>query len=249
MTVRGGSALAGIVMAVLLLGACVGPGKPKVDKARVAELNTRLGLEYLQQDRPDLARVKLDRALQARPHSAAVNWANALLYEKLGDMQKAESFYHKAVKYGPDSAEAHNHFGTFLCKRGRVEEAIEHFDKAAANTLYLTPEYALTNAGLCLLEAGDEVKAETYFRKALDRNPRHAAALYQMALLTYRQKRYLSSRAYRERLSAVMKGPQPKVLWLCVVTERAMNNYSEADRCEKALKTRFPASEEASSLY
>ncbi len=236
-------------MAVLLLGACVGPGKPKVDKARVAELNTRLGLEYLQQDRPDLAKVKLDRALEARPRSAAVNWANALLYEKLGDMEKAEAFYRKAVKYDPDSAEAHNNFGAFLCKRGRANEGVKHFDKAAANTVYPTPEYALTNAGVCLLEAGDDVEAEAYFRKALDRNPRHASALYQMALLTYRQKRYLSSRAYRERLSAVMKGPQPKVLWLCVVTERAMDNFNEADRCEKELKTRFPASEEASSLY
>lgn len=249
MTARDGRTSTVILFVALLLVACVGPGKPKIDNARVAELNTRLGLEYLHQDRLDVARVKLDRALHAQPHSAAVNWANALLYEKLGDMEKAESFYRKAVRYDPKSAEAHNNFGAFLCKQGRVSEGVEHFDKAAANKLYPTPEYALTNAGLCLLESGDAAKAEMYFRKALDRDPRYASALYQMALLTYRQKRYLSSRAYRERLAAALKGLQPKVLWLCVVTERAMNNFKDADRCEKTLKTSFPDSEEASSLY
>jgi len=238
-----------VIVSILLATACVGPGKPTVDKAQVAELNTRLGLEYLEQGRLDLARVKLERARQAQPHSAEVNWANAMLYEKLGDMEKAETFFRRAMRADPTSAEAHNNFGAFLCRQGRIEEGLGHFEKAAADPLYPTPEYALANAGLCLLEAGDETRAEVYFRKALDRNPRYASALYQMALLTYRQKRYLASRAFRERLANVLKKPQPKVLWLCVVTERAMSNYDEADRCEKTLKTRFPESDEASSLY
>ncbi len=241
--------LALLIVAVVLASGCVGPGKPTVDKAQVAELNTRLGLEYMEQGRLDLAKVKLERARQAQPRSAEVNWANAMLYEKLGDMEKAESFFRKAMRADPSSAEAHNNFGAFLCRQERIEEGLKHFDKAAANPLYPTPEYALANAGLCLLEAGDETRAEEYFRKALEKNPHYAAALYQMARLTYRQKRYLASRAFRERLAHVLKKPQPQLLWLCVVTERAMSNYGEADRCEKTLKTRFPDSDEARSLY
>ena len=237
-----------LLLLVPMLASCVG-NRAKVDKPRVAELNTRLGLEYLGQGRLDLARIKLARALEAEPRSASVNWANALLYEKLGETEKAESFFRKALRADPDSSEAHNNFGAFLCEQERFKEGVKHFEKAAANPLYPTPEYALANAGLCLLDAGDEERAESFFRKALERNPNYARALYQMALLTYNQKRYLSSRAYRERLEAVLKKKDPRVLWLCVVTERAMNNYDDADRCEKVLKTAFPDSKEASSLY
>ena len=240
-----------VILVLLLLApmlvSCVG-NRVKVDKARVAELNTRLGLEYLEQGRLGLARVKLERALHAQPHSASVNWANALLYEKLGETDKAESFFRKALRADSDSSEAHNNFGAFLCEQKRYDEGVKHFEKAAANPLYPTPEYALANAGLCLLDAGDEEGAESFLRKALERNPKYARALYQMALLTYEQKRYLSSRAYRERLDAVLKKKDPRVLWLCVVTERAMANYDDADRCEKLLKTTFPGSKEAASL-
>jgi type IV pilus assembly protein PilF len=238
-----------VLLIALLLAACVGPEKRPVDTVRAAELNTRLGLSYLEQGRLELARMKLQRALDEQPDSSRVNWANALLYEKMGEKKRAESLYRKATKLNPEDAEALNNFGTFLCREGRIDEGIKRFEKAASNPLYKTPEYALTNAGLCMLKAKKVEKAEAYFRRALDHNTRYASALYQMALLTYQQKRYLSSRAYRERLAAVLNRLEPKVLWLCVVTERAMSNYSEADSCERTLKTEFPTSHEASQLY
>lgn len=241
-----------VLMALLLalaLAACVGPRPAAVNKGRAAELNTKLGLSYLEQGRLDLAELKLQRALKESPESSRVLWANALLYEKLEKNKRAEALYRKAIRYNPKDSEALNNFGTFLCKGGREKEAVKMFEKAVANPLYRTPEYAYTNAGLCELRSNNDVKAEEYFRKALDTNTRYASALYQMALLTYQQKRYLTSRAYRERLAAVLKKLNPKVLWLCVVTERGLGDYSEADSCEKTLKATFPTSREASLLY
>lgn len=245
---KAGSLLVVLLVAISVV-ACVGPRPMPVDKGRAAELNTKLGLSYLEQGRLDLAELKLQRALKEAPKSSRVLWANALLYEKLEKKKRAEALYRKAIQYNPKDSEALNNFGTFLCKEGREKEAVDMFEKAVANPLYHTPEYAYTNAGLCELKSSNEVKAEEFFRKALDTNTRYASALYQMALLTYRQKRYLTSRAYRERLAAVLNKLNPKVLWLCVVTERGLGDYSEADSCEKTLKTAFPTSREASLLY
>jgi type IV pilus assembly protein PilF len=205
-------------------------------------------LSYLQKERPDLAKIKLGRALKQAPNSSRVNWAYALLEEKLGKMNSAEKYFDKATKLNPDDAEGHNNYGAFLCGQDQVPEALAQFKLAIANPLYETPEYAYLNAGLCAAGHDDTERAEDYFRKALDKNEGYVSALYQMALLTYQQKRYLASRAFRQRATDAMSDDDPKLLWLCMMTERELKNSTEADECERSLKTNFPASTEAAGL-
>ncbi|MGF1644078.1 MAG: type IV pilus biogenesis/stability protein PilW [Thiotrichales bacterium] len=217
--------------------------------AQVAEINTKLGLDYLQNGNLNLAKSKLDRALTEDPLSSQVRWANALLEERLGDNAKAEAHYREAVRLNPTDSEALNFFGVFLCRQSNVTEALDAFDRAVRNPLYPTPEYAYTNAGICAAQNGYPAQADAYFRSALEKNPIYAMALYHMALLSYNEQRYLPARAYRQRLEQAMNEVDPRVLWLCAVTERRLGNLDEAHRCEDRLKREFPTSEEASSLY
>jgi len=239
-----------VLMAALFLSACagskVGTGHDKNPQA--AELNVQLGLSYLQKERPDLAKIKLERALKQAPNSSRVNWAYALLEEKLGNMNSAAKYFEKATKLNPDDAEGRNNYGAFLCSQDQVPEALAQFKLAVANRLYETPEYAYLNAGMCAAGHDDAEQAEDYFRKALDKSEGYVSALYQMALLTYQQKRFLASRAFRQRATDALSDDDPKLLWLCVMTERALKNSTEADECERSLKTNFPTSTEAAGL-
>ncbi len=237
------------VFSLILLMGCATTSEEARRNARAAELNVQLGLDYLEQGRLDLAETKLKRALQQDPHNSLVNWSYALLQERLEEDHKAEKYYRRAIELNPKDSEAMNNYATFLCKRDRLKEAYRIFERAANNLLYPQREVVYFNAGLCASRHDDALKAENYFSKALEIRPNYASALYQMGLLTFKQKRYLASRAYRKRLEQVMKKPDPKVLWLCVVNERAMANYTEADRCERQLKTQFPTSSEATSLF
>lgn len=217
--------------------------------AKAASINIRLGLAYLKQNRYEIASAKLKRALKAEPGSSKAHWAYALLQEKVGDFEQAETYYRKAIQLNDSDAEAFNNYGAFLCKRARPYEGIESFEKAIAHPLYSRKEVAYTNAGICLLRSGDMAKAERYFRAGLEISPIYSPGLYQMAMLMQQQARYLVSRAYRQRLKSALKRDDPKVLLLCVQTERAMSNTSLANECEAQLKSKYPASEEATSLY
>ena len=238
---------------LLVLVGCAGMSEPQPEITRVAELNVRLGLDYLRQERFQLAKTKLERALSASPHSSQVQWAYALLQDKLGHEEAAERHFRKAISLSPNDAYAHNNYGSFLCRQGKVKKGLAEFDKAGTNPLYPEPESAWVNAGICLIRSSEDdvsaEEAEQYFRKALEENPEYVLALYQMAALTSRQQRYLASRAYRQRLAEALQRDNPKVLWLCVVTERALNNDSEAARCAATLKADFPTSRETALLY
>ena len=230
-----------LLWATLVMTGCATTGVDE-HRNRAAALNIQLGLAYLKQKKLDLAEIKLGRALKESPRSSTAQWANALLYEKLGNLDLAEMHYRRAVALAPKDSDAQNNFGAFLCRTGRVKEALSAFDAALKNPLYAKREFAITNAGICLRKHNDHAGAgaEDYFRRALKENPRYAPALYQMADMLYEQGRYLSSRAYRQRLEEALPRPEPKVLTLCIKTERAMGNNEVANRCEAQLKSRFP---------
>ena len=242
-----------LISFLLALTGCASTGGQQSEISRAAKLNVQLGLDYLRQERLQLAETKLQRALAASPDSSQVQWAYALLQDRLGRGEAAERHFRRAISLSPDDAYARNNYGSFLCRQGRVKQGLAAFDKAASNPLYSEPESAWTNAGICLVRSSNDAEtikeAESYFRKALEANPRYVRALYQMAVLTSGQQRYLASRGYRQRLSEALQRDDPKVLWLCVVTERALNDHAEAQHCAARLKADFPTSRETTRLY
>ena len=240
------------LLAALLLTSCatttLDPDIPNIPRnPEAAVTNVRLGVKYMQQGRLQLADTKFKRALAQDPSSSLVWWTNALFAEKLGELDKAERYFRKAIRLNKKDSEAHNNFGAFLCRQERVEEALQEFDQAVANPLYATPEYAYTNAGVCLLQQGDNDRARDYLHKALEVNQNYAAALYQMALLNYGEGRYARASDFLQRLSSAARN-NPKVLWLCAATYRQLGDLEAANRCARQLRKNFPLSREADRL-
>ena len=166
------------------------------------------------------------------------------MQQRIDNTSDARKHFEKAISIEPEVADHRNSYGVFLCESGELTAAQSEFDKAATNPFYKTPEYALDNAGLCLLDAGDTGGAETYLRDALRRNPRFAPALLHMADLLFQEQRLTLANAYFGRYSEYGK-PSPASLSLGLQIRRELGDKSGAKQLADRLLNDFPDSSEA----
>jgi len=214
---------------------------------KAAEYNAQLGAEYLKQNRLKLAHEKLSKALQQNSKSVQVNHYYALLQERLGDMPLAKQHFQKALTMTQNNPELQNNYGSFLCKMGDYDKALSRFAQAIKDPLYKTPEFAYTNAGVCLKKSGKTQNYEEYFRKALQLKPQFDLALYQMALLKWKQGNTAKAQAFLYRYNDIAK-QTPKSLLLCKQIHDKLGEMVEANKCISQLLNTFPNSEAASKL-
>ena len=165
-------------------------------------MHTELGAGYYSRGQYAVALQELRKALAADSAYAPAYSILGLVHAELREDKQAEAYFQRAVELSPNYSEAHNNFGLFLCQRGRVADALKHFESALSNPLYATPEKALANAGNCAVEKGDLAQAELYFVRALKRVPNQSTALLGMAEVHYRQGRWLAARSLLRQVSA-----------------------------------------------
>lgn len=239
-------ALAGVVAAVVAtaLAGCGGPQPLRRDDVEAARYNAQLGANYLRRGQLNQAREKLESALSQDDSNALAHATYAQLQQTIGDAELARLHFERAIALQPEEAEHHNAYGAFLCSDGDPETAQREFAIAASDPYYETPEFALDNAGLCMLDVGDLERAETYLRAALRRNPRFPVAWLHMADYFLRSERLTLADAYLQRYEAL--GPRtPESLLLGHRIARDAGDLAAAERYASALLGDFPASREA----
>lgn len=221
--------------------------KRAVSLKRAAVINVQLGLGYIAQGRMDLAKEKLDKALEQDSSLPNAHAAYGLLMSRLGKAKDAEKHFKKALKQEPHNPEFLNNYGSFLCEQNRVQDAEKYFMHALSDPLYKTPEYAYTNAGTCALKVSDYNKAEGYLRKALQSNPKFPNGLYQMALLMQSRQQYKLSKMYLDRYhEQAMQTPES--LWLAIQLSRELQDRDAEASFALLLKSKFPDSKQAQTL-
>jgi type IV pilus assembly protein PilF len=237
-----------LLLTTLLNASCTSLLKPcPLEDKKKANINVQLGVEYMRRERYDIALERLKKALGQCSNHVEANHAMAVLYERLGEDDKAKPHYQKALVFNPQNSDVHNNYGQFLCRQKQWEEADKHFLEALKNPIYRTPEIPYSNAGLCALHNKNFAKAETYLRKALQTNPKFPRALYQMAQLNYKQKNYRQARNYLERYTEIANHT-PKTLWLGIRIERIFHNQDAVASYALLLRRKFPDSEETRLL-
>ncbi len=234
---------------MLTLSACqtTGTGQPKEYLApdpKAAEINMRLGLNYLQRGDYKVALEKLDKALQQNPNLPSAHNTIALLYQKLGETDKAEKHFKEAIQRAPDYSEAENNYGAFLCQQGKYEQAETYFLKAIENPLYSNSAKALENAGLCANRIPDSERAETHLRRALTINPKLYKSLFEMAKITYAKHQLEDAKSYLERYKQVSRW-NPESLMLAIKIADALGDKNAVSSYILNLKAHFPDSDEA----
>lgn len=240
-------AVAGLLS--LLLAGCGGSGQPKPESQtdKASDINTRLGTDYLVKGNLSQAKEKIDRALEQNPKNANAHAMAGLLYDRLGESAKADSYFLRAIGLDAKNPEIMNNYAAFLCKNNRYERGEKYALQAAGNPLYKTPELAYMNAGICQRQAGNLPRAEANYRRALEIRPRYAAVLFEMAELELTQANYLPARAFLERYLAVSK-TSPATLWLGVRIERGLGNTTVANNYAARLKNEYPTAVETKEL-
>ncbi len=230
-----------IIASSLFLSAC---STTAVKSSEASNYNSDLGIRYLQKGRLNLANEKLLKALEQNPNSAQSNHYYAILQQKLGNNKKAQHHFAKAISLRPKDPEIRNNYGSFLCDSGHPQAAVKQFDIAINDPLYRTPEFAYTNAGICLRKMNNDTKAETYFRQALKKKSAFPSALLEMAKLYKDRGNYPRAQAFMLRYENVGHS-SPEALDLCNKINTKMGDHTKASRCKAALLRLFPNSKEA----
>ena len=245
-TVVGPRALFAACLLGLLSGCATSNGinDATTSPTNAAQFNAELGASYLQRGDLDQARLKLEKALEQDRRNALAHVSFARLQQEINQYDRAQTHFKRALVLQPDEASHSNHYGVFLCETGDIDEAVAQFTNAASNPFYQTPEFALDNAGLCLLDAERLSQAETYLRDALRLNPRFPNALLHMADLTFRQQRLDIADAYLGRYERYASSSAASLL-LGMNIKRATGDQDAAKGYANRLLNDFPKSRQA----
>jgi len=234
-----------------LLSACVstttGAPESKSNAVDAAGINFQLAIEYYQNGKFELARDRLILSTELDPKQPIVWSTLATTYEQLGNLRLAEEAHAEANRIGSGNFDVQNSYAVFLCRQQRYDDAEKQFERSIRAATNDNPELMMTNAGVCLAQKPDYAKAESFFRRALDRSPNYGEALLQMTLLKYQTEDYLGARAFMQRYRSAYP-PNAGILYLCVLIETELGDVRERSDCSNELLRSFPDSEESKRI-
>lgn len=167
------------ILFISVLSACSSTMKSTSDntntmedkKINTAKINSQLGIAYLENHEVQQAKQKLLLALKEAPNIPEPWYSMGYFLEATGSKEEARADYLKAVEIAPYRGDVQNNYGTFLCRSGDYQLAIQHFLVAIKDTNYLDTAAAYENAGLCALKIPDKKQAIQYFNLALEQDP------------------------------------------------------------------------------
>lgn len=235
---------AGIVVvtaALLALGGCASTAPTRnADAASppsaIAQRSINAAQALIDQGDAQAALEEARKAIRADDDSAQARVVHGAALEALGRGLEAGEDYRAAVRLAPSSGPVLNAYGAWLCRSGRIDEALKAFTDATADEAYRQPTQALANAGSCAAEAGRDAQAELNFRAALAFEPRSAQALTGMAKLEHRRGDALRARAFLQRREALAPLTAPE-LALAIEIESAAGDDRAAERYRTQLAT------------
>lgn len=149
--------------------------------AEQANRGLRLGYNYLEDKRYDLAQKEFERAVAANPKDATAQLMLGVADYWLGEVDKSLDCYHESLDLDPNSAQAYMLIGISLAWKGEVPGAYDAFKKAAD----LDPSRADIQMNLGSIE--DSLSkipdALDHFRKAVQLAPKEPLYHYQLGML------------------------------------------------------------------
>lgn len=167
------------------------------DEGLLAHYN--LGLAFRQKGYLTEALHEYRLALDRGEDRGLVTQAMAEIHLLQGDGAAAVPLYDRLVEEACDSPKLWNERGVALHQVGRLEEACNSYERAAA----IDARYALAlnNLGVSLWQAGRLAESVDAFQRAMHEEPTFVKARLNLALLLYRQREFqLCLEAYRHVL-------------------------------------------------
>lgn len=208
------------------------------DARRRAEVHTGLAGEYYARGNYAVALEEVRMALKDDPKYFPAYNMQGLVYMELREDAQARESFDRALSLSPDNPEVLNNFGWFLCLRNDTDRGLAMMERAAADTLYASPEKAFLSAGLCLRRAGRSAEAEDRLRRAVLIRPDLIGALYNLAELTFERGNPRDAEIYLLRYMRLAQ-PSLDALVLGVRIARAKGDKVAEDSFMQQLRRRF----------
>ena len=103
-------------------------------------------------------------------------------YLFMGDLDKAEEYYTKAMSNNGIHSDPYLGLATIAVQRGQLEDAMHLYRKASSIE---ADDRALSGMALIEMERGERAEAFTHFKGALTRNPENLVALFGLVRLAH----------------------------------------------------------------
>jgi len=169
-----------IVMMVFCVVSCA-TTDIKVEKKREEALRN-LGEAYYRQGDYTSALKQFLEAEELYPDDPFLQNDLGLTYKAKKRLDLAVKHFNRALEIKPDYAPAKNNLGAVYLEKKEWDTAIKYFKEVTENMLYATPQLALANLGWAYYNKKEYGLSETYYRKALDIDPKYINALRGLGL-------------------------------------------------------------------
>jgi tetratricopeptide (TPR) repeat protein len=117
--------------------------------------------------------------------AALLSWLTILTWRQSTMYADIETLWQTTIERNPKAWMAHNNLGALLLRKGRVDEAIDHFRKAV--DLEVNDVGVQSNLGDALLQKGDLDEAIVHYSKALEIKPNYAEVHYNLGNVLLRK--------------------------------------------------------------
>ena len=198
----------GCLLVFSLFAAC-GPSPKSIEEA---EVSLRVAKQFYGKN--DLVQA-LSNAMKAReqdPKNPEVHNFLGLIHVQRNNYLEAEKSFKQAVRLDPKFSEAQNHACVVLTQNGKLDEAIQHCQKAVDNILYATPERAYHNMAIAYEKKGNKEKAVESYQKGLNYNKKFVMSLNALGALYVSERKYFEALPPLEQAASVCN-QSPKGIW------------------------------------
>jgi Tfp pilus assembly protein PilF len=157
----------------------------KAEPERVSAL-TNLGVAYYNVLRLEDAIAQYQKALEVGPDDADIHSNMAAAYVQKGDLAQALAEYQKAITINPKLAQAHFGLAVVYLQQGQNDQAVKELQEFQANddgADKLAAAQANVYLGAIYLDQGEAEKALVEYQKALQVDPKLAAAHFGLGLV------------------------------------------------------------------
>ncbi|MBC7622544.1 MAG: type IV pilus biogenesis/stability protein PilW [Aeromicrobium sp.] len=214
----------------------------KTDSTQRAAIHTERAAEYYRLGSMAVALEAAKQSVAAQSSYAPAHNMLALIYMELREDSKAQASFEQAIRLAPNFSDALNNYGWFICQRLTPQRSLPYFEQAIRDPLYTTPHRAHYNAGVCARKAGDMKASEVNLRASLQRAPEFAAALYELADLSYALGRIKEADVVFSRYTKSVRDPDANGLLLGVRISRDTGDRNAEAGYLSQLRRRFPDS-------
>jgi tetratricopeptide (TPR) repeat protein len=163
----------------------------------------RYGLLLTDSHAPAAGIIRLQESLKQFPNSARLWLALGIAQFTLGQNVEAESSFKRSLALDAKAVPALAYLGFTYAQRGAYQEAIAFYEQALALNPRLAALHYLAADTMLKLSSTDTTRAEKYLQRAIDLDPKLAAAYLTLGRLRAHADRYSEAAPLLERAVAL----------------------------------------------